>query len=78
VARQHLLLEYFHGANGAGPGASHQTGWTGLVAEAKAGILWVDQVGNRRSYWILTRNFLVENSTNTKLTKFREYLSQSR
>jgi Glycosyl hydrolase family 63 C-terminal domain len=25
--------EYFHGDNGAGIGASHQTGWTGLVAE---------------------------------------------
>jgi hypothetical protein len=24
--------EYFHGDNGAGLGASHQTGWTGLVA----------------------------------------------
>jgi hypothetical protein len=29
----HLLFyEYFHGDNGAGLGASHQTGWTGLVA----------------------------------------------
>src|SRR5205809_1891244 len=27
-----LLYEYFHGDNGAGIGASHQTGWTGLVA----------------------------------------------
>jgi hypothetical protein len=26
------LNEYFHGVNGAGLGASHQTGWTGLVA----------------------------------------------
>jgi len=25
--------EYFHGDNGAGVGASHQTGWTGLVAK---------------------------------------------
>jgi hypothetical protein len=24
--------EYFHGENGAGLGASHQTGWTGVVA----------------------------------------------
>jgi hypothetical protein len=31
--RDHLLFyEYFHGDNGAGLGASHQTGWTGLVA----------------------------------------------
>lgn len=27
-----LFHEYFHGDNGAGIGASHQTGWTGLVA----------------------------------------------
>jgi len=27
-----LFFEYFHGDNGAGIGASHQTGWTGLVA----------------------------------------------
>jgi hypothetical protein len=28
-----LFFEYFHGDNGAGLGASHQTGWTALVAE---------------------------------------------
>ena len=28
-----LFHEYFHGDNGAGLGASHQTGWTGLVAK---------------------------------------------
>ena len=27
-----LFFEYFHGDNGAGLGASHQTGWTGAVA----------------------------------------------
>jgi len=27
-----LFYEYFHGDNGAGIGASHQTGWTALVA----------------------------------------------
>jgi hypothetical protein len=27
-----LFYEYFHGDNGAGIGAAHQTGWTGLVA----------------------------------------------
>jgi hypothetical protein len=27
-----LFYEYFHGDNGAGLGASHQTGWTGLIA----------------------------------------------
>lgn len=31
--RNHILFyEYFHGDNGAGLGASHQTGWTGLIA----------------------------------------------
>lgn len=31
--RDHILFyEYFHGDNGAGLGANHQTGWTGLVA----------------------------------------------
>jgi hypothetical protein len=31
--RDHILFyEYFHGDSGAGIGASHQTGWTGLVA----------------------------------------------
>jgi hypothetical protein len=33
--RDHVLFfEYFHGDNGAGLGASHQTGWTGIVARA--------------------------------------------
>jgi len=27
-----LFFEYFHGDNGAGIGASHQTGWTGCIA----------------------------------------------
>jgi len=32
--RDHMLFyEYFHGDNGAGLGASHQTGWTGAVAK---------------------------------------------
>jgi len=31
--RDHILFyEYFHGDTGRGVGASHQTGWTGLVA----------------------------------------------
>jgi hypothetical protein len=29
-----LFYEYFHGDNGAGIGASHQTGWTGIIARA--------------------------------------------
>ena len=28
-----LFHEYFHADTGAGLGASHQTGWTGLVAD---------------------------------------------
>ena len=32
--RDHILFyEYFHGDNGAGLGANHQTGWSGLVAK---------------------------------------------
>jgi hypothetical protein len=32
--RNHILFyEYFHGDSGTGLGASHQTGWTGLVAK---------------------------------------------
>jgi hypothetical protein len=29
-----LFYEYFHGDNGAGLGASHQTGWTGVIARS--------------------------------------------
>lgn len=29
----YLFYEYFHGDNGSGLGAAHQTGWTGLVAD---------------------------------------------
>src|SRR5262249_13320336 len=32
-AARYLFHEYFHGDIGAGLGASHQTGWTGLVAK---------------------------------------------
>jgi hypothetical protein len=28
-----LFYEYFHGDTGAGLGASHQTGWTGIIAK---------------------------------------------
>jgi hypothetical protein len=28
-----LFHEYFHGDTGRGVGASHQTGWTGLIAK---------------------------------------------
>jgi hypothetical protein len=37
--RDHVLFyEYFHGDNGAGIGASHQTGWTGVIAFLMQGL----------------------------------------
>jgi len=33
-----LFYEYFHGDNGAGIGASHQTGWTGCIARVIQGM----------------------------------------
>ncbi len=36
-----LFYEYFHGDNGAGIGASHQTGWTGLIARIIATNGWL-------------------------------------
>jgi hypothetical protein len=36
------FFEYFHGDTGEGLGASHQTGWTGLVAKL------LEQSGERR------------------------------
>ena len=32
-----VFNEYFHGDNGAGLGASHQTGWTGVIADVIRG-----------------------------------------
>ncbi len=40
---QVLFYEYFHGDSGAGLGASHQTGWTALVAKL------LDQIGRSKS-----------------------------
>jgi hypothetical protein len=41
--RDHVLFyEYFHGDTGAGVGASHQTGWTGLIAFLMQGFTEVD------------------------------------
>lgn len=37
------FYEYFHGDSGRGVGASHQTGWTGLVADL------IQQQGERRT-----------------------------
>ncbi len=43
-----LFHEYFHGDNGRGCGASHQTGWTALVA-SMLGHLALDRAGERDS-----------------------------
>jgi hypothetical protein len=44
-----LFYEYFHGDNGAGIGASHQTGWTGCIARViqANGIFTADALGER-------------------------------
>ena len=42
-----LFHEYFHGDNGAGIGASHQTGWTGTVAPSNSAF-WLRN-GQRRA-----------------------------
>jgi hypothetical protein len=42
-----LYYEYFHGDNGAGLGASHQTGWTGLIA------FMMDLFGRIDANWVL-------------------------
>jgi hypothetical protein len=42
-----LFYEYFHGDNGAGLGASHQTGWTGLIA------FLLDVFGRLDAKWVL-------------------------
>jgi hypothetical protein len=50
--RDHLLFyEYFHGDNGAGLGASHQTGWTGLIAPLQ------------RLFWTVSASDLLEGGT---------------
>ena len=46
LARSVLFYEYFHGDTGRGVGASHQTGWTGLVAKM------LQQSGERKSVTI--------------------------
>ena len=41
--------EYFHGDTGAGIGASHQTGWTGLVAHLVCQNGLIDAIDSGRS-----------------------------
>jgi hypothetical protein len=38
-----LFFEYFHGDNGAGLGASHQTGWTGIISRILDTMRRIDQ-----------------------------------
>jgi hypothetical protein len=50
--RDHLLFhEFFHGDNGAGLGASHQTGWTGLVAKLIQQINEYENTGKSPLAW---------------------------
>jgi hypothetical protein len=49
-----LFYEYFHGDNGAGLGASHQTGWTGIIARSMhlfATMTAEDLEGSRFAYF---------------------------
>jgi len=43
-----LFFEYFHGDNGAGLGASHQTGWTGVVAK----LIDLSGASKGNSFWM--------------------------
>jgi hypothetical protein len=53
-----LFYEYFHGDNGAGLGASHQTGWTGCIARSMHlfGTLTAERAleAGRKSYFAAT------------------------
>jgi hypothetical protein len=46
-----LYYEYFHGDNGAGLGASHQTGWTGLIARSLDLFARITPEGALQSAW---------------------------
>ena len=69
-----LFFEYFHGDTGAGVGASHQTGWTGCIAqiirangafdESLLGERDIEQMAIRRA-----RAENVEDSTTAAMTK---------
>lgn len=45
-----LFYEYFHGDNGAGLGASHQTGWTGLIGKILQQIGEYSDAGNNPDF----------------------------
>ena len=44
-----LFYEYYHGDNGAGIGASHQTGWSGTVGVLPLLFRGSEQLANRRA-----------------------------
>ena len=52
-----LFYEYFHGDNGAGIGASHQTGWTGCIARIiqASGAFTADMLGDRNLEQLVIR-----------------------
>jgi hypothetical protein len=50
--RDHLFFhEYFHGDNGAGIGAMHQTGWTGLIAKLLQQLSQFSQTAHSPNNW---------------------------
>ncbi|GAB3171981.1 MGH1-like glycoside hydrolase domain-containing protein [Telluribacter humicola] len=55
--RDHILFyEYFHGDNGRGCGASHQTGWTGLVAELILQVARSGEISQPKSEMMLDKH----------------------
>ncbi len=61
-----LFYEYFHGDNGTGLGASHQTGWTGLVSrliELFAVITEEEFLDNRTQYFLKSAQALQPDSS---------------
>jgi hypothetical protein len=42
----YLFYEYFQGDNGAGLGASHQTGWTGLIAK----LIYIREIASKEMW----------------------------
>jgi hypothetical protein len=56
--RDHILFyEYFHGDNGAGLGASHQTGWTGLVARMIQMLSQLTAASVLEDHWTIVRPY---------------------
>jgi len=55
-----LFYEYFHGDNGSGIGASHQTGWTGCVARL------IQALG------YFNKDMVLSNTTPTELARYKQ------